>query len=137
MGAAAAGVPLRVAKAAALYFVLVFLVGLALGPIRVIWVEPVLGQTLAVLLEAPLLLAIMAIAAPRAVRWAALCGAGWFSHLSVGLASTQSPSSRLRWRRWPRSCSADPRELIAVKARSPARGYAGLSLHGGRRGQRA
>lgn len=87
MGAARAGVALRVAKAAALYFVMVFLVGLALGPIRVSWVEPVLGQTLAVSLEAPLLIAAMAIAAPRAVRWAALCGAGWFSHLCVGLVA--------------------------------------------------
>jgi hypothetical protein len=83
----AAGAPLRVAKAAALYFVLVFLVGLALGPIRVVWIEPALGQTLAVLLEAPLLMAAMAIAAPRVVRWAALGGEGWFSHLCVGVAA--------------------------------------------------
>jgi hypothetical protein len=51
--------------AAALYFALVFAVGCLLGPIRVFFLEPRLAATLAVLLEAPLLLIAMAASA----RW--------------------------------------------------------------------
>jgi hypothetical protein len=54
-----------VVAAAALYFAVVFGIGFALGTIRVFWLEPVLGQTLAVLFEAPLLLIAMVWAA----RW--------------------------------------------------------------------
>ena len=46
--------------AVALYFAIVFGVGFLLGPIRVFLLEPRLGATLAVLLEAPLLLIAMA-----------------------------------------------------------------------------
>lgn len=48
---------------AAVYFVLVFGVGFVLGIIRVLWVEPQLGQRLAELLEAPLMLAAIFFAA--------------------------------------------------------------------------
>ena len=55
----------QVAAAAGLYFAIVFGVGFLLGPIRVLWLEPRVGMTLAVLIEAPILVAAMAVAA----RW--------------------------------------------------------------------
>lgn len=61
---------MRVAGAAALYFVLVFGVGFLLGPIRVLLLEPRLGPVAAVLCEAPLLLLAIYLAArwvPRAL----------------------------------------------------------------------
>jgi hypothetical protein len=57
---------MRIAAAAALYFAIVFGVGFLLGPIRVLWLEPRVGPLLAVLCEAPFLLAAMAVGA----RWA-------------------------------------------------------------------
>ena len=56
---------MRIAAAAALYFAIVFGVGFLLGPIRVLWLEPRLGPTLAVVCEAPFLLAAMMVAS----RW--------------------------------------------------------------------
>lgn len=56
---------MRLAGAAALYFALVFGVGFLLGPIRVFWLEPWLGKTVAVLCETPFLLIAMIVAA----RW--------------------------------------------------------------------
>lgn len=47
----------------ALYFLLVFGVGFVLGVFRVLLVEPALGQRMAELLEAPLMLAAMFFAA--------------------------------------------------------------------------
>jgi hypothetical protein len=57
----------RVAVAAALYFLSVFGLGLVLGPIRVLWLEALIGRTLAVLCEMPFLLGAMFLAA----RWTA------------------------------------------------------------------
>jgi hypothetical protein len=70
--------------AAAIYFALVFAVGLALGPVRVLWLEPVLGRTFAVLCETPFLIAAMVIAARHAPLWAKVQG-GWPSYLAIGL----------------------------------------------------
>jgi hypothetical protein len=53
----------RIVGAAALYFLIVFGVGSVLGPIRVIWLEPVIGSAAATLCEAPLLFATMMVAA--------------------------------------------------------------------------
>jgi hypothetical protein len=53
----------RIIRAAALYFLIVFAVGFTLGPVRVFWLEPVIGPTAAALSEAPLLLAAMVLAA--------------------------------------------------------------------------
>jgi hypothetical protein len=53
----------RLVGAAALYFLIVFGVGFVLGPIRVFWLEPVIGPAAATLCEAPLLLAAMMFAA--------------------------------------------------------------------------
>lgn len=79
-----AGGGMRVVAAAAIYFGIVFAVGLTLGPIRVLWLEPVLGPTLAVLCETPFLLGAMAFAAHRASRWTRL-RAGAPNHLAFGL----------------------------------------------------
>jgi hypothetical protein len=56
---------MRLAAASLLYVVMVFGAGFLLGPVRVFWLEPRLGTTLAVLCEAPFLLAVMIWAA----RW--------------------------------------------------------------------
>jgi hypothetical protein len=49
--------PATVLKAAAAYFALVFLAGFALGTLRVLVIAPRVGETLAVFLEAPVILA--------------------------------------------------------------------------------
>jgi len=73
----------RILTASAIYFAIVFAVGLILGPIRVLWIEPWLGATLAVLCEAPLLAMAMALAARLAPRLAGL-GGGWAARLTMG-----------------------------------------------------
>jgi hypothetical protein len=74
----------RIVSTAALYFALVFVVGLVLGPLRVLWIEPVFGPTIAVLCETPFLLAAIWFAARWTPRWSKLDG-GWLSYLCVGL----------------------------------------------------
>jgi hypothetical protein len=74
----------RVLRAAAVYFAIVFAVGLALGPVRVLWLEPWIGATLAVLCEAPLLIFAMIFGARAAPTWARVEG-GWLAHLAIGL----------------------------------------------------
>jgi hypothetical protein len=56
---------MRLVAAAVLYFVAVFAVGILLGPIRVLLLEPRLGPVIAVLCEAPFLLTAIVLAA----RW--------------------------------------------------------------------
>ena len=56
---------MRVFKAAAIYFGLVFGIGFMLGPIRVLWVVPRIGERNAELIESPLML----IAVFLAARW--------------------------------------------------------------------
>lgn len=73
-------------RAAAIYFAIVFAVGFVLGPIRVLWLEPWLGKTLAVLAEMPFLLAAMRVGAGLAPRWAGVDG-GWPTYLSIGAAA--------------------------------------------------
>lgn len=53
----------RVVAGGVLYFVLVFAAGWLIGPIRVLWLEPRVGETAAVAVEAPLMLAAMVSAA--------------------------------------------------------------------------
>lgn len=74
----------RIISTGALYFALVFLVGLVLGPVRVLWLEPLLGATIAVLCETPFLLAAIWLAARWTPRWTKLVG-GWISYLAVGV----------------------------------------------------
>jgi hypothetical protein len=62
---------MQILISASLYFAVVFGVGFVLGPIRVFWLEPRLGPTIAVLCEVPLLLVAMVVSA----RWIAnRCG---------------------------------------------------------------
>lgn len=56
---------MRIAAAAALYFLIVFGVGFLLGPLRVFVLEPRLGETIATLCEAPFLLIVIVLAARR------------------------------------------------------------------------
>lgn len=52
-------------KAGALYFVLVFGAGFVLGPIRILWLVPRIGERAAELIEEPIMLAVIFLAA----RW--------------------------------------------------------------------
>ena len=77
---------MKIAYAATLYFLAVFGAGFALGPIRVLWLEPRLGVVAATLCEAPFLLLAMTAAAywiPRFIRIAAGIGA----MLAMGLGA--------------------------------------------------
>jgi hypothetical protein len=56
---------MQIAKAAVLYFALVFGTGFVLGTIRTLWVVPRLGTRTAELLEAPFMLVVTVVAA----RW--------------------------------------------------------------------
>jgi hypothetical protein len=78
--------PNRVPHAAAAYFAIVFAVGLLLGPVRVIWLEPWLGRAIAVLVEAPVLVAAMWFAARLAPAWVRVEG-GWPSFLAIGVVA--------------------------------------------------
>ena len=57
----------RILKSAALYFTLVFGVGFALGPVRILWALPRFGERTAELMESPLMLVAVVLAA----RWIA------------------------------------------------------------------
>jgi hypothetical protein len=54
---------MRVIAAAVLYFAIVFGIGFALGPIRIFWLVPRLGETPAVFCEAPLILLAIVLTA--------------------------------------------------------------------------
>jgi MFS family permease len=70
----------RLGKVAAIYFAVVFGVGFALGPIRVLWLEPRLGLRAAELVEAPFMLVAIIVAG----RW-----------VGRRLCSSHSPTFRL------------------------------------------
>lgn len=57
--------PAQILKAGAVYFALVFGAGFILGPIRILLIVPRVGERVAELIEAPLMLIIVIIAA----RW--------------------------------------------------------------------
>jgi hypothetical protein len=59
---------MRILKAAASYFALVFGAGFALGTIRILWIVPRLGTRMAELMEAPIMLAITIPVARWVVR---------------------------------------------------------------------
>ena len=83
---ASGGVWRRALSAAAIYFIIVFAVGLVLGPARVLWLEPWLGRTLAVLCEAPFLVLAMWFGARWATAWAKL-EPGWWLRLMMGVVA--------------------------------------------------
>ena len=55
-------------KAGATYFAIVFAAGFALGTIRVLLIAPIVGRTIGVLIETPIILGISWIACQRCVE---------------------------------------------------------------------
>lgn len=62
----------KILKAGALYFALVFGAGFALGPIRILWAVPRFGARMAELMETPIMLVVIVVAARWIVRRLAL-----------------------------------------------------------------
>lgn len=60
-------VSMRVLKAGAIYFAVVFGVGFILGPIRILVLAPRVGERIAELIEAPIMLVVIVVTA----RWVA------------------------------------------------------------------
>src|ERR1700739_3888154 len=58
---------MRMVKAGAIYFALVFGAGFVLGTIRTLWVVPRIGTRTAELMEMPIMLAVTIVAARRTV----------------------------------------------------------------------
>ena len=71
-------------KAGILYFALVFGAGFALGPFRVLWLVPRVGDRAAELIEAPIMLAVMVLAARAITRRLAVSAAA-SARLAMGL----------------------------------------------------
>lgn len=59
---------MRILKAGVVYFLVVFGAGFVLGPIRILWVVPQLGMRTAELLEMPIMLIVIVLAARWVVR---------------------------------------------------------------------
>jgi hypothetical protein len=59
---------MRILKAGALYFALVFAAGFVLGTIRVLWIVPRLGTRAAELMEEPVMFVVIVFAARWVVR---------------------------------------------------------------------
>lgn len=78
-----ASLSVRILAAAALYFAAVFAVGLLCGIPRVLWLEPWLGKTVAVALEAPVLIVAMWVGAGVAAHMTDISGRAPL--LAVGL----------------------------------------------------
>ena len=70
-------------QAGILYFALVFAAGFVLGPMRVFWVVPHLGERTAELMEMPIMLMVMMVAARWIVRRLAVPST-WSSRLGMG-----------------------------------------------------
>jgi len=60
--------PLMILKAAVVYFVLVFGTGFVLGPIRILFLVPRFGVRVAELMEFPVMLVVIVLAARWLVR---------------------------------------------------------------------
>ena len=58
----------RILKAGALYFALVFGAGFVLGPIRILWAVPRFGVRMAEVMETPIMLVVIIVAARLIVR---------------------------------------------------------------------
>lgn len=77
---------MRILKSAATYFALVFGTGLVLGTVRVLWAVPRFGTRIAELLEMPLMLVAIMLAA----RWTTphvASGAGSAARLGIGIVA--------------------------------------------------
>jgi hypothetical protein len=77
---------MRILKAGMLYFALVFGAGFVLGPIRILWLVPRAGERIAELLEMPVMLAVIILAARWIVRRHATPSAP-LERLGVGLVA--------------------------------------------------
>jgi NhaP-type Na+/H+ or K+/H+ antiporter len=77
---------MRAVKAGLLYFALVFAAGFVLGPIRILWLVPRVGQRAAELIELPIMLVVIVFAARWIVRRMAL-SRDWRSRLVMGLVA--------------------------------------------------
>ena len=75
--------PGRAALAGFAYFLLVFAAGFALGAVRTIFVAPRLGETLAVVIELPLMLAISWIACGAVLKRVSIPPRVW-TRLAMG-----------------------------------------------------
>jgi nicotinamide riboside transporter PnuC len=73
---------MRVVKASLFYFVIVFCAGFVLGAVRMLWLVPRVGARTAELLESPIMLVVVILAAHLIVRRYALSSAS--QRLSVG-----------------------------------------------------
>jgi hypothetical protein len=73
----------RVLRAAAAYFAVTFAAGFALGTIRVAWLVPVVGERAAELMEMPVMVAVVILAARWTARRFSL-GKSFLSDLAVG-----------------------------------------------------
>lgn len=67
---------MRVAKAAAAYWGMVFALGFALGTVRVLWLAPAVGVLPATVIELPVMLAASWLAAGWLVRHFGIAGQG-------------------------------------------------------------
>ena len=77
---------MQLLKAGAIYFALVFGTGFVLGPIRILWLVPKVGERIAELAETPIMLAVIILAA----RWVArrfVMPRTPYTLLAVGLVS--------------------------------------------------
>lgn len=77
---------LRIVRAGIYYFTLVFSAGFVLGPIRLLWVAPKVGERTAELMEAPIMLVVAVVAAQWIVRHLAVPSA-WPGRLGMGLSA--------------------------------------------------
>lgn len=59
---------MRIVQAGLLYFALVFGAGFVLGPIRLLWLVPRVGTRIAEMIESPLMLLVIIVAARWVVR---------------------------------------------------------------------
>jgi hypothetical protein len=59
---------MKILKAGSLYFAFVFGAGFVLGPIRILWAVPRFGTRMAELMESPLMLVVIVLAAQWIVR---------------------------------------------------------------------
>lgn len=77
---------MRLLKYGVIYFALVFAAGFALGPIRILWLVPRVGERIAELIESPIMLAVIIVAARWVVRRLSP-SATRFHYLAVGLVA--------------------------------------------------